>query len=41
MERKVLDEQESGKVQCMESGCGKVVGETVFKSLLSGKALDR
>lgn len=39
--RKVWQEGESGKVQCMESGCGRVVGEKVVEGLIEGKALDR
>lgn len=41
LERKILDEQESGRVQCMEDGCGRVVGERTVIALVNDKAKDR
>jgi len=41
LERKILDEQESGRVQCMEDGCGRVVGEKAVLTLVEGKARER
>lgn len=34
LQRKIMNESESGRVQCMESGCGRIVGEKVVHSLV-------
>jgi ariadne-1 len=41
LERKILNEQESGRVQCMEDGCGRIVGEKTVFTLVNDKARDR
>lgn len=41
LEGKILDEAESGRVQCMQEGCKRIVGEKVVFSLVGEKAADR
>jgi hypothetical protein len=41
LERKVKTEAESGRVQCMEAGCQRVVKEQVFQSLLDDSTASR
>jgi hypothetical protein len=36
-----MDEAESGRVQCMELGCGRIVGERVVFRLVSPVTADR
>jgi ariadne-1 len=41
LERKIMNEAESGRLQCMETGCGRIVGERVVLRLVSETAADR
>lgn len=41
LERKIMDEAESGRVQCMELGCGRIVGERVVLRLVNQTTADR
>lgn len=41
LERKIMDEAESGRVQCMENGCGRIVGEKIVFKLVTPAAADR
>ncbi len=36
-----MDEAESGRVQCMELGCGRIVGERVVLRLVNQTTADR
>lgn len=41
LEGKIMDEQESGNIQCMESGCGRIAGERTVFQLVPEKVADR
>ena len=36
-----MDEAESGRIQCMESGCGRIVGEKTVEALVDDKVKNR
>lgn len=36
-----MDESESGRIQCMESGCGRIVGEKMVEALVDDKVKKR
>lgn len=41
LENKIMDEAESGRIQCMESGCGRIVGEKTVEALVGDKVKRR
>lgn len=41
LENKIMDESESGRIQCMESGCGRIVGEKTVEALVDDKVKKR
>ncbi|KAJ9125203.1 hypothetical protein QFC22_000157 [Naganishia vaughanmartiniae] len=41
LENKIMDEAESGRIQCMESGCGRIVGEKTVEALVHDKVKTR
>ncbi|KAJ9108851.1 hypothetical protein QFC21_000171 [Naganishia friedmannii] len=41
LENKIMDEAESGRIQCMESGCGRIVGEKTVEALVDDKVKTR
>lgn len=41
LNQKIMEESESGRVQCMESGCSRIVSEKVVESLIEGRVAER
>ena len=41
LQNKIMDEGESGRIQCMESGCGRIVGEKTVEGLVEDRVRNR
>ncbi|KAI5454771.1 hypothetical protein NCC49_003655 [Naganishia albida] len=41
LENKIMDEAESGRIQCMETGCGRIVGEKTVEAMVDDKVKNR